>query len=423
MRRSFLPPDTDARARSSRRRFGTLTTGALLGAAVVLAATGCGAPDSGSSEPKANSSVPDKPRQAVTLNVLDVAGNLQLTQGMLDDFTKTHSDIVSNVVTTKATVPELAGKIKAQQDAGRLDIDLVLTGTDGLSAGIEQNLWQKLVPDFNDRLASSMKNYLEPAAKMQELAQGYGVALVYYPSGPLIEYNPKTVPTPPATAEELLTWAKAHPGKFQYAVPKNSGPGRTFLMGLPYLLGDSNPKDPDHGWDKTWRYLTDLGSTVQYYPSGTTETMKNLANGTADIVVSTTGWDINPRVLGTVPKDMKIGTLQGFHWVTDAQYAVVPKGADSNKLSAILQLLAFMLTPKEQAIAYDKGYFYPGPAIKDVPLTMAPADSQKAIADFGRPEYDALINNNPKETSLPPAQQVAAFDTWDRTVAGSKGKK
>ena len=38
----------------------------------------------------------------------------------------------------------MAGKVKAQQDAGRLDIDLVLTGTDGLSAGLEQGLWVDL---------------------------------------------------------------------------------------------------------------------------------------------------------------------------------------------------------------------------------------------------------------------------------------
>ena len=111
---------------------------------------------------------------------------------------------------------------------------------------------------------------------MQELAQGHGVAVTYYPAGPLLEYNPKTVPNPPTTTDELLAWAKAHPGKFQYARPANSGPGRTFLMGLPYLLGDKDPKDPENGWDKTWAYLQELGKYVDYYPGGTTETMKNL---------------------------------------------------------------------------------------------------------------------------------------------------
>ena len=37
-----------------------------------------------------------------------------------------------------------------------------------------------------------------------------------------------------------------------------------------------------------------------------------------------------------------------------------------------------MLTKPAQAMTYDKGYFYPGPAVKDVPLSMAPQDSQDA---------------------------------------------
>ena len=40
-----------------------------------------------------------------------------------------------------------------------------------------------------------------------------------------------------------------------YARPANSGPGRTLLMGLPYILGDKDPTDPVKGWDKTWAYL------------------------------------------------------------------------------------------------------------------------------------------------------------------------
>jgi putative spermidine/putrescine transport system substrate-binding protein len=326
------------------------------------------------------------------------------------------------VTYSKSPAPELAGKIKAQQNANRVDIDLVLTGVDGLAAGVDQNLWMPLLPTFADRLPG-MKDYLPGAAAMQKLAGDFGVTVTYYPSGPLIEYLPARVPNPPKTAPELLDFAKANPGAVQYARPSNSGPGRTFLMGLPYLLGDSDPKDPTNGWTKTWAYLTELNKYIQLYPSATSETMKNLANGSAKIIMSTTGWDINPRVLGTVPKEAKVGTLQGFHWVTDAHYAVVPKGVSTDKQAAVLALLKFMLTPEQQAKAYDSGYFYPGPAVKDVPLTMAPEASRKALAEFGRPEYEALIANNPLEVPLEAKALVAAFDRWDREVGGAKVKK
>src|SRR4051794_26569991 len=95
-----------------------------LAAALVLAA--CGAPDKAGSA-KTDGPVPDKPGKAVTLNILDVAGDLQLTQGMIDEFVSKNSGQVAKVTYSKATAPELVGKVKAQQNAGRVDIDLVLT--------------------------------------------------------------------------------------------------------------------------------------------------------------------------------------------------------------------------------------------------------------------------------------------------------
>lgn len=387
---------------------------------VLTFAVGCGAPDaSGGNSGDSTGPVPDKPKKAVTLNVLDVAGNLQLTQGMIDEFVQKNPDIISRVTYSKSPAPELAGKIKAQQNANRVDIGLVLTGVDGLAAGIDQNLWMDLLPTYADRLPG-MKDYQEPAAAMQKLAGNAGVTVTYYPSGPLLEYLPAKVPNPPTSAEELLAYAKAHKGKVQYARPSNSGPGRTFLMGLPYILGDKDPKDPVNGWDKTWAYLKELNQYVDYYPSGTTETMKNLANGSVDVIASTTGWDINPRVLGTVPKEAKVSSMRGFHWVTDAHYAVIPKGVSTDTQAAVLALLKFMLTPEQQAKAFDDGYFYPGPAVKGVELSMAPQKSQDAIKNFGRPEYDALIANNPQEQSLPADQQVAAFAKWDTEIGAAK---
>jgi putative spermidine/putrescine transport system substrate-binding protein len=387
------------------------------GISAILLLAGCGAPERPGSAEVPAGQVPDRPSQAVTLNILDVAGNLQLTQGMIDDFVAQNPDIVSRVTTEKAAAPEMAGKIKAQQDAGRLGIDMVLTGTDGLSAGTEQGLFTPLLPQFADRL-SNMQKYQEPAAAMQELAADHGVVVTYYPSGPLIEYAPDRVPNPPKTAQELLAYAQAHAGKVGYARPSNSGPGRTFLMGLPYILGDSNPKDPMNGWAKTWAYLAELDKTITSYPSGTADTMKNLANGTYDIIVSTTGWDINPRALGTVPAEYKVGTLEGFTWVTDAHYAAIPKGVSADKQAALLALIQFMLTPEQQAKAYDKGYFYPGPAVGGVTLDMAPPESQQVIQQFGRPEYEGLIANNPKATPLATKDMVAAFDRWDREIGG-----
>ncbi|MCW3475355.1 extracellular solute-binding protein [Limobrevibacterium gyesilva] len=363
------------------------------------------------------------PKSPLQVSILDVGGALALMQAAFDAYAKARPDLVSRLVYTKAPAPELGAKLKAQQNAGRVDIDMVLTGSDGLAAGLEQGSWIQLLPAHASRLPGLEENY-EPAALNLHRAQGqgYGVVINYYPSGPLLEYLPERVATPPATAEELLAWAKAHPNRFMYARPANSGPGRTFMMGLPYLLGDTDPKDPERGWEKTWAYLEALNPLIEYYPAGTGATMKELGEGSRDMIVSTTGWDINPRVLGVVPKEARIATLKGFHWVSDAFFICIPKGVSDEKLAVLLDLIGFLLKPEQQAVSYDEGYLYPGPAVKNVPLSMAPKKSQDAIAEFGRPEYAALIRDNPIELPLTPEKMVRAFRIWDERIGSKKGR-
>ena len=86
------------------------------------------------------------PASPVTITVVDVAGNLALTQGMLEAYAAAKPEWVSSFAFTKAPAPELPAKIKAQQAAGKVDIDLVLTGTDVLAAGLDQGLWIDLQP-------------------------------------------------------------------------------------------------------------------------------------------------------------------------------------------------------------------------------------------------------------------------------------
>ena len=88
------------------------------------------------------------PKSPVTINVVDVAGNLALTQDAIEEYAKKNPNLVAKFNFTKAPAPELPGKLKAMQGAGRSDIDLVLTGTDFLAAGIEQGLLIKLLPDY-----------------------------------------------------------------------------------------------------------------------------------------------------------------------------------------------------------------------------------------------------------------------------------
>jgi len=362
------------------------------------------------------------PKSPVVVNVVDVGGALALLQDAIEAYKARNPTVVSRFTFTKAPAPELPGKIKAMQAARRTDIDLVLGGLDILSAGIEQGLWTRILPDYSAKFPGVLDNYLPAARKMQELAKSEALAVVFMPSGPLVEYNPDKVRSVPTTPQALLAWCKANPNRFIYARPANSGPGRTFLMGLPYLLGDKDPKDPVTGWDKTWAYLKELDSCIEYYPTGTGITMKEFGEGSRDITVTVTGWDINPRALGIVPKQYRVAPFDNLTWVNDTQYMMIPGGLPPERLAVVLDLMAFLLKPEQQALTYDKGYFYPGPAVKNVPVTLAPKESQDVLKEFGRPEYDGWLVKFPHAQPLEAKAMVDAFRKWDQEVGAQKTK-
>lgn len=377
--------------------------------------------DTGTDTGTETGEVPDKPSAPVQLHIIDVAGNLKLTQPMIDSFVAENPDIISGVTYETAGAPDLVGTLKPQVDSGDLKIDLVLSGTDAMSAGIAEDLWIPVVDEFGDRLGN-MADYIPEAATMQDLSEGYGVLTVYTPSGPLLWFNPDSVDEAdvPTTPEELLEWAKANPNKFGYPRPANSGVGRTFLQGLPYMLGDSDPSDPENGWDNTWAYLKELDQYIDYYTTGTGQMVQNVADGTWTLTPTTLGWDIEPRADGRAPADIGAKAFEEFTFVADSQFALLPKGLSADKQSAILLLIQDMLTKEQNAKAYDNGYFYPGPSIDGATLELAPEETQQVIAEFGRDWYPELIASHEAVAPLGADELVAAFDLWDREIGSNK---
>lgn len=363
--------------------------------------------------------LPPMPSRPLQPTIIDVAGQLQLTRSIIDDYAAQHKQYVSGVSYQQATAPELPAKILAQQQANQLQINLVLTGSDALSAGIVQNIWQPLLPDYQAKWPNLIGNYIQP--KAQGLAQGFGILDVFGNYGPTFTYNPAKLPNPPKTPDDLLAWARANPGQLIYARPANSGPGRSLLMGLPYLLGESSPREPD-SWTKVWPYYQQLGQYIQYYPTGTAGTFQELGQGARTIAASTMGWDLNVRALGVVPKNFGAFAFDGEHLIADTQYICVPKGNSPEMLGLVLDLIAWVLRPEQQAKTYDTGYFYPGPAVKGVTLDMAPKASQDLVGPVRRASFDDLIKTRPVEIPLEPAKLVQAFTIWDQRVGANKLK-
>jgi putative spermidine/putrescine transport system substrate-binding protein len=389
---------------------------ALAAAALALAA--CGSPPGPSANVQSTPTKPPPlPSKPVSLTVLDVSGDLISSKQLIQNFVKANPKIVSGVKFLTADSPDLVGKVKAQQNAGNVDIDLVLTGNDGIAAGLKQDMWVKLFPNMASALPK-LSTLTPVAKKFQPLGLDYGLVNRAGQNGPFLQYDPKQISQPPATPQALLAWAKAHPGKFIYARPANSGPGRTFLMALPYLLHDSNPSDPMHGWSKTWAYLKELGKDIRFYPSGTSDTVKMLGQGQVAMIPSTTGFDIEGRADGILPSNSPVAVFDDQTWVTDGHFMSIPRGVDSAHLAATLALMRWIMRPDQQELTYATGNT--SPVVAAAKLSDAPAAGKSYMDKWARPAtYPRLFKQGKVVNPLTPDKLVAAFDMWDRQI-GSK---
>src|SRR2546422_6836062 len=257
--RDFIPEEP------MRRVFVTAALASLIAAVIALAP-----------------SSPPSAQGPITISLIDVSGDLSSTHVIIENYQKANPQKIKAVNFQRAPAPELPAKIKAQQDAGRVDVNLLLVGQDAGSVLANNGQLVKLFPQYDSLFP---RDELSEAGKVPQ-AEGEGFLLpsVVSNGGPVFIYTPAKVKPPPRTADEVNAWVKANPGKFMYARPANSGPGRSTICGLPHVLGDKNPRDPVAGWDKTWAFLKEVGEYVEYYPTGTAVTLKEFAAGTRWII-------------------------------------------------------------------------------------------------------------------------------------------
>ena len=347
----------------------------------------------------------------ITISLIDVSGDLSSTRVIIENYQKANAAKVKAVNFQRAPAPELPAKIKAQQDAGRVDVNLLLVGQDAGSVLANNGQLVKLFP----------KDELSDAGKiLQAEGEGFLLPSVVNNGGPVFIYNPSRVKSPPKTVDEFKAWVKANPGKFMYARPANSGPGRSILCGLPFILGDKKPTDPTAGWDKTWAFLKEIGESIEYYPTGTAITLKEFAEGTRWIIAGIMEWDMKPRAEGTIPPDSKIFILPNTSFVIDGHFWAIPTGVSAAEQEIILDLMKFMRRPEQQVLTW-KAFI--GPSIKAATLDRAPADIQKLVQEHWRPEYTDMEKKYKIVPQLPVKDLIAAMDRWDKEVGAQRIKK
>ncbi len=363
---------------------------------------------------------PASAQQPITISILDNGGDLASTGVIIENYKKTFPNKVKEIRLQRGPAPETPAKIKAQQDAGRADINLVLTGQDAGSVLAANKQLIELFPKYDKMFP---RDELNDAAKiLQDSGGGVLMPTVVSAGGPVFIYNAKKVKSPPKTAAELLAWAKANPKRFLYARPANSGPGRSIMCGLPYILNDKAPMDPEKGWDKAWAYMKEFGKYVEYYPTGTLFTLREFAQEQRWMIAGILEWDMKPRAEGVIPPESKITVLDNTTFVVDGHYWGIPKGVPQNEVNVLLDLMKFMRRVDQQELTW-KAFI--GPSIKAATLDRAPADIRDYVKEFWRPEYDQIGPG--KKWKMAPQldfkELTYAMDRWDREIGAQQIKQ
>lgn len=289
--------------------------------------------------------------EKVVLNLYVDAGYADFYKArVVDGFREAYPDIELNYATAKWE--ELFSKLKVVQesgdmDAGETDVHLIIGGGgSALPAYIKAGLVQEILPKYEaelpnvEKLAPPAQIYLEPW-------EGYGVPahVDYYP---LLLQNPRAVPDPISDLDSLKAWIQDNPGRFMHGRPARSGPGRTFVLGIAYALGE----DLEHPetWSKTWDYLKEIDPYITTYPDGTGDTIRALAGGEVDVIPLGWGWQADLKHFMQIPPD----TIVSIEWTSvqlaDPHGFVIPKGVPEDSLEAALKFINFELSDEVQAL-------------------------------------------------------------------------
>ena len=363
---------------------------------------------------------PASAQQPMTISIIDNGGDLASTGVIIENYKKAFPNKVKEIRIQRGPAPETPAKIKAQQDAGRADINLVLTGQDAGSVLAANKQLIELFPRYDKMFP---RDELTDAAKiLQDAGGGCLMPTVASPGGPVFIYNPNKVKNPPKTASELLAWVKANPKKFFYARPANSGPGRSIMCGFPWILGDKAPMDPEKGWDKAWAFMKELGKYIEYYPTGTLFTLREFAQEQRWMIPGIMEWDMKPRGEGVIPPESKITILENTTFIVDGHYWGIPKGVPQNEVEVLLDLMKYMRRVDQQVLTW-KAFI--GPSIKAATLDKAPADIRDYVKEFWRPEYDQIGPGKKYKmaSQLDFKGLTYAMERWDREIGAQQIKQ
>lgn len=237
-------------------------------------------------------------------------------------------------------------------------------------------------------------------------------AIPYRASSVVLAYNSQYVQNPPATLSDLLTWIKAHPGKFTYNSPSTGGSGQAFVQAV---LNTSIPSSDlttfktgyDATLEKDWQPgLQQLKALNPYvyqkgqYPNGNAAVLQLLASGSIWLAPVWSDMSLTYLSQNLLPSSVKLIQLNP-PFNGGPAYMGIPQTAQHKQQA--YTFLNWVLGPDQQSTIIQAMHGYPGVQWSYVPQSVQQqyASIAHAYGTFYTSKFNADMNK-----------------TWQSQVAG-----
>jgi len=307
--------------------------------------------------------------EKITINLVTAGDQnmVDLFQNVLGpEFTKLNPDISIMVVGTgpgDSGSQKIVEKLNAQKSAGKeaWDIDVAIVHEIGASMALQGGLLSKYALK-----AKTYQYVTSPAAKRALGTDVEGYVIPMFQSQTALAYNPKYLPKPPKTFEELVAWTKSNPQKFGYNGLKNGASGVSFVASWLYwktnnykILAQEGPYDKKYeaDWDQAFNSLKDFNKSV-VMTAGNAGTLDMLSRG--ELWMGPVWVDMFYTWIadGRLDPNLKI-TLPAPGMAGQPMYYVIPTKA--SHAEAAQKFIEFVTSPQAQAkYIVEKFNWYPG---------------------------------------------------------------
>ena len=225
----------------------------------------------------------------------------------------------------------------------------------------------------------------------------------YRGSSVLLAYNTKTVSSPPKTLADLLSWIKAHPGKFTYNTPDSGGSGQAFVTtvldrslspSVRQKMVTSYVPDLESDWNTGFATLASLNPYVYQkgvYPNGNNQVLDLLSSGQITMAPVWSDQFITGQTNGQIPSSISYTQISNPSLTGGAAYLGIPKA--SPRQEGALALAGWLLNPPAQQLIAKQVAGYPVIGLDKLPASVQDQFKNADISNL-RPPYFASMNSD-----------------------------